>query len=170
MTAGTPLTPVLADLATEFTALAPGDRLQFLVDLADELPEVPAHIAARRDDMEPVTECQSPVFVLVELDGSREPDPMLRGVRVHVRAPAQSPTTRGFAAALCQGLDGVSAAEVLALADDLPDRWGLSGVVSPLRLNGMAGLLRRVKRQVRELTGSVAPAAPPAPSAGPATR
>ncbi|MBK7625136.1 MAG: SufE family protein [Kineosporiaceae bacterium] len=167
---GTPLPPVLADIAEEFGALAPGDRLQMLVDFADELPELPAHIAARRDDMEPVAECQSPVFVLVELDEHERlgdlddpADPTPHGVHVHVRAPAQSPTTRGFAAVLCQGLDGVSAAAVLGLPDDLPDRLGLSGVVSPLRRNGMAGLLRRIKRQVRELTEPAAAVGTPVP-------
>lgn len=147
------LPQVLAEIAAEFTALAPPDRLQLLVDFSEELPALPAHIVARREQMEPVTECQSPVFLLVELDDRRAGT----GVRVHVRAPAQSPTTRGFAAVLCQGLDGVPAEQVLRLPSDLPARLGLTGVVSPLRLHGMGGLLGRLKRQVRELTEAEGP-------------
>jgi cysteine desulfuration protein SufE len=34
--------------------------------------------------------------------------------------------------------------------EDFPLQFGLTKLVSPLRLNGMAGMLTRAKRQVRE--------------------
>ena len=61
-------------------------------------------------------------------------------------------TTRGFAGILREGLDGLPAAELLAVPDDISDRLGLARAVSPLRLRGMAGMLGRIKRQVRERT------------------
>ena len=64
-------------------------------------------------------------------------------------APAESPTTRGFAGILHEGLDGLPAAEVLAVPDDAPYRFGLGEAVSPLRLRGMVAMLSRIKRQVR---------------------
>ena len=36
------------------------------------------------------------------------------------------------------------------MPDDVPDRLGIGAAVSPLRLRGMAGMLARIKRQVRE--------------------
>ena len=64
-------------------------------------------------------------------------------------APAESPTTRGFAGILHEGLDGLPAADVLAVPDDAPYRFGLGEAVSPLRLRGMVAMLSRIKRQVR---------------------
>jgi len=141
-----PLPPALAGLVEEFEALGPGDRLQLLVDLGADLPDLPARVEARRGEMEAVPECQAPVFVLAEVAARR--------VRVHVSAPAHAPTTRGFAAVVHEGLDGATTAEVLAVPDDLPARLGLAEVVSPLRLRGMSGLLRRLKRQVAVASGA----------------
>ncbi len=89
-------------------------------------------------------ECQSPVFLTVEV----EPDDD-RTVHLYFDAPQEAPTTRGFAGILHAGLDGLSAAQVLALPDDAPMRLGLAEAVSPLRLRGMVGMLGRIKRQVR---------------------
>jgi cysteine desulfuration protein SufE len=74
-------------------------------------------------------------------------------VRLHFDAPAEAPTTRGFASILHAGLDGLPAADVLAVPDDVPQRLGLAAAVSPLRLSGMAGMLFRIKRQVRAKAG-----------------
>jgi len=119
------------------------DRLQLLLDFSRELPPLPPELEAHRDAMEPVPECQSPVFLRVDVD----PDS-----RVHLwfDAPREAPTTRGFASILREGLDGLTAPEVLAVPDDVPDRLGIGSAVSPLRLRGMAGMLARIKRQVRE--------------------
>jgi len=70
------------------------------------------------------------------------------------RAPAEAPTTRGFAGILHEGLDGLSAAEVLAVPDDAPMRFGLAEAVSPLRMRGMVAMLGRIKRQVRAKTAA----------------
>ena len=51
---------------------------------------------------------------------------------------------------LSAGLDGLSAAEVLAVPGDVTSRMALAEVVSPLRLRGATALLGRIQRQVRE--------------------
>jgi hypothetical protein len=63
----------------------------------------------------------------------------------------ESPTTRGFASILAQGLDGLSVAEVLAVPDDYPQTIGLTQAVSPLRIRGMSAMLARTKRRLRAL-------------------
>jgi len=94
--------------------------------------------------LERVDECQSPLFLVVEVAEDED-----RSVHLFFHAPAESPTTRGFAGILHEGLDGLPAAEVLAVPDDAPYRFGLGEAVSPLRLRGMVAMLSRIKRQVR---------------------
>jgi len=137
-----PLPPALDELVDDFASVPARDRLQLLLELSDELPPLPDRYAGHAEAMEQVHECQSPLFLAVELDDER---------RVHVffDAPPESPTTRGFAGILHTGLDGLPAEEVLAVPDDAPFRFGLAEAVSPLRLRGMVAMLSRVKRQVR---------------------
>jgi cysteine desulfuration protein SufE len=158
----------LAEIVGDFAELTDPERLQLLLEFSRELPALPARLAEHPELLEPVPECQSPIFVTVEVgpaaaahaaedradngaedgadDGAASPDT----VHLFFSAPAQAPTTRGFAGILAQGLDGLPAAVVLAVPDDVADRLGLTRAVSPLRLRGMAGMLARIKRQVRE--------------------
>ncbi|MGC5628482.1 SufE family protein [Georgenia sp. Z1344] len=140
------LRPALAEIARDLAALAPNDRVQLLVELGDELPGLPQRLVDHPELLEAVRECQAPVHVRAEVDGTGEDAP----VTVHVSAAPQAPVTRGFAGIVVVGLAGATAGEVLAVPADLPTRLGLEDVVSPLRLTGMAGLLARVQRQVAE--------------------
>ncbi|TIH33046.1 SufE family protein [Subtercola vilae] len=119
------------------------ERLQLLLEFSNELPELPPRYAEHPDLFERVVECQSPVFIFVEVGDDNV-------VQLFATAPAESPTTRGFASILAQGLGGLTADEVLAVPDDFPQMLGLSQAVSPLRLRGMSAMLGRTKRQVRE--------------------
>ena len=74
-------------------------------------------------------------------------------VHLFFEAPAEAPTTRGFAAILHAGLDGLDADEVLAVPAEFSTQLGLQDLVSPLRLRGMAAMLARIKRQVRDQRG-----------------
>ncbi len=134
------LPPGLVELVEEFHAVSARDRLQLLLELSDELPALPGRFADHAASMEQVHECQSPLFLAVEVDDDV--------VHVFFDAPPESPTTRGFAGILHAGLDGLSPAEVLAVPDDAPYRFGLAEAVSPLRLRGMLAMLSRIKRQV----------------------
>lgn len=51
---------------------------------------------------------------------------------------------------LAQGLDGLPAAEVLRVPDDMPNQLGLTRALTPLRMRGMTSMLGRIKRQIRE--------------------
>jgi cysteine desulfuration protein SufE len=141
----------LGEIVDDFAAVPERQRLELLLEFSRELPALPPRLAADRGALEPVVECQSPLFLIVELD---EPGSTASPVRLHFDAPAEAPTTRGFASILHSGLDGLSAAQVLAVPDDVPQRLGLAAAVSPLRLSGMAGMLSRIKRQVREKAGA----------------
>lgn len=132
----------LAEIRDDFLALEQNDRLQLLLEFSNELPGLPARYQDHPDLFERVVECQSPVYIFVEVDDA--------GVHLYATAPRESPTTRGFASILAQGLDGLSVDEVLAVPDDFPQTIGLTQAVSPLRIRGMSALLARTKRQLRE--------------------
>lgn len=132
----------LAQIREDFLELEVRDRLMLLLEFANELPELPEQFADHPDLLERVEECQSPVFIFVEVDDGNT-------VNMFATAPPESPTTRGFASILVQGLSGLSADAVLAVPDDYPNSIGLTAAVSPLRIRGMTGMLARVKRQIR---------------------
>ena len=142
MTSST-LNPRLAEIVEDFNSLAGQDRLQLLLEFSDDLPALPERYAGHRDLLEQVPECQSPLFLAVEV----APDD---AVHLFFDAPPEAPTTRGFAGILQAGLDGLDADEVLATPDEFTSQLGLTDLVSPLRLRGMAAMLGRIKRQVRD--------------------
>lgn len=145
----THLPAVLAEIRDEFLDTPEADRLLLLLEFSDELPEVPADVAAHPEMYERVAECQSPVYIHVAVsDGV---------VAMHATAPPEAPTTRGFASILVQGITGLTPEAVLAIPDDYPQTIGLTKAVSPLRIGGMTGMLMRAKRQVRERTGMLPP-------------
>lgn len=138
-----PLPAALAEIRDDFLALEQNERLQLLLEFSRELPELPERYADHPELMERVVECQSPVFIFIEVD---EADI----VHLHATAPPEAPTTRGFASILVQGLAGLTVDEVLAVPADYPLTLGLTQAVSPLRISGMSGMLGRAQRQVRE--------------------
>ncbi|WP_314502295.1 SufE family protein [uncultured Microbacterium sp.] len=131
----------LAEIRDEFLELPEAERLQLLLEFSNELPDVPARYDGHPELQERVAECQSPVYIIVEID-----DDGL--VQMHATAPKEAPTTRGFASILAQGISGLTPDEVLAIPDDFPQSIGLTRAVSPLRIMGMTGMLARAKRQV----------------------
>lgn len=139
----TALPSALEEIRDEFLELAEPDRLQLLLEFSQELPPVPPELEGHPELCERVAECQSPVYIIVEVDADDR-------VTMHATAPREAPTTRGFASILVQGISGLGADDVLAIPDDYPQSIGLTRAVSPLRIAGMTGMLMRVKRQVRQ--------------------
>lgn len=135
-----PLPDALAEIREDFHTIPASERLNLLLEFSDELPAVPERFAD--EPFERVIECQSPVFITSEIEDDT--------VHVYAKAPAEAPTTRGFASILVQGLDGAAVDDVLALSPDFPFDLGITDLVSPLRLRGMVGMLSRIQRQVRE--------------------
>jgi cysteine desulfuration protein SufE len=143
---GATLHPRLQEIVDDFRDVPDKDRLQLLLEFSQDLPPLPDRYAAHRDRMEPVPECQTPLFLAVEVEADET-------VHLFFDAPAESPTTRGFASILHAGLDGLDADEVLATPAEFSSQLGLQDLVSPLRLRGMAAMLARIKRQVRDQRG-----------------
>ncbi|KGI67279.1 SufE family protein [Mycolicibacterium rufum] len=130
----------LAEVVSDFQDVEGQDKLAMLLEFANELPALPSTLEEAA--MEPVPECQSPLFLHVDADDRAH-------VRLYFSAPAEAPTTRGFAAILAAGLDGQSADDILAVPDDFYTDLGLGALISPLRLRGMSAMLTRIKRRLR---------------------
>ena len=119
-------------------------RLELLLDYANKLPELPERFRAARDQgLNRVPECQSPVFLFLEmLDG---------GLLLHADAPREAPTVRRFVSLLSRSLKGASPAEVAALPGDLLDQLGLTEALGMTRMHGLTAMVGRIKRMAGEM-------------------
>jgi cysteine desulfuration protein SufE len=137
--------PSINSLISDFNDLGVQDRLSLLLEYSDNLPELPERYLDHPDLLERVEECQAPIYLFVEVNEDKQ-------VNLFFSAPAEAPTTRGFASVLHEALDGLPAEVVLAVDNNFPDELGLTVAVSPLRMNGMRAMLARIKRQIKEKT------------------
>ena len=144
------LPAALAEIVDDFQALSEPERLQLLLEFSRGLPELPERLQEHPEMLEQVVECQTPLFLAIEAEKHDGGTP--ESVRLFFKAPPEAPTTRGFAGVLHEGLDGLSAAEILAVPDDMPELLGLTRAITPLRMRGMTAMLGRIKRKVSALS------------------
>ncbi len=135
--------PALQEIINEFREAAPRERLDYLLEYAMNLPDLPERLQSSRDGMEQVHECQTPVFLHTEIDQGK--------VAFFLDIPRESPTVRGYAGILVEGFAQATPQAVLDTPDDLYLLLGLQSVISPQRLRGLQALLSYMKRQVRKL-------------------
>jgi len=140
----------LSQIVEMFAGAPKQYRLEALLDLSRRLAPLPPELASHPERMERVPECQTAFFVATQLQDGR--------VTFHFDAPPESPTTRGFAAVLAEGLNGSTVEEVLAVPDDFYVKMGLAELITSLRLRGMGAILARAKRQLIEAANRVASA------------
>ncbi len=136
-------TPELQRIVDLFAGAPKELRLQALLEYSRKVGPLPPDLQGHRDLMEQVPECQTPFFLATRIDDDNR-------VQLHFDVPDEAPTTRGFAGILAAGLNGAKASEVLETPDDFYTKMGLAEVLSSLRLRGMAAILARMKRQVRQ--------------------
>ena len=132
----------LAAIVDEFADLDKHERLELLLDFAEHLPELPTKYQADLDAGEHrVHECQTPVFLWVEVNAGR--------VQIHAHAARESPTVKGFVAILVAAFSGESPEEVLAVKPDLLQRLGLAEALGMSRMRGLTAILGRIRQEVR---------------------
>ncbi len=136
------LPQALADLIAELADCDRQERIEMLIDLARDLPPLPRPLSEEERERIRVRECQSPVFLLVEVRDGR--------VSLHADVPPEAPTVRGFVALLLQGLGQASAADILSLPPDLLQRSGMVEILGMQRLHGLNGVVQRLKSAVAE--------------------
>lgn len=129
----------LQTIVDDFTMMEGEEKLEYLLELAERLPPLPDHLRAKRDEMDVVHECMTPVF----LDAERNSN---GGFHFHFDVSPESPTVRGFAELLRSGLDGVRLDELMAVPAEFYLRLGLQRVLSGQRLNGISAILAHMKK------------------------
>jgi cysteine desulfuration protein SufE len=102
------------------------------------MPPLPEELREKHDTMELIEECMTPVFVKSEIRDGR--------MRFYFDVPRESPTVRGYAAILGEGLEGATPEEVLKVPNDFYQEMGLDKVLTSQRLNGISAILAHMKR------------------------
>ncbi|MCS7002894.1 MAG: SufE family protein [Dehalococcoidia bacterium] len=134
----TSLPPRLAEIVEEFQLAQGREKLELLLEFANTLPPLPDWLQGRRDAMDHVHECMTPVFVFAERRNGL--------IRYHFDIPPDAPTVRGYAAVLAEGLRDLPPETILSVPTDFYQPMGLASVISHQRLNGMIAMMAHLKR------------------------
>jgi len=132
------LPPRLAEIVDDFQYCEGREKLELLLQFAESLPPLPERIAVNQAQMDTVPECMTPVSVTAEIEQG--------GMVFYFVVPEESPTVRGYAAIMAEGLRGASPTQVLNIPADFYLKMGLQTVLSSQRLNGMAAIVAHIKR------------------------
>ncbi|HET9590360.1 MAG TPA: SufE family protein [Anaerolineales bacterium] len=134
-----PLPPKLQEIVDDFASMSREEKIETLVAYAESLPPLPDWLREEREKMDPVPECMTPVFLF----GEEQPD---GGVRFHFDIPPQSPTVRGLASILANGLNGSKPEEILSVPADFFTPMRLEEAITHQRINGFIGVLAHMKQ------------------------
>ncbi len=134
----TALPKSLQDIVDEFRWAEGQEKLELLIQYAEKLPPLPERLKVDGAQLDQVQECMTPVFVQAENHGGK--------MVYHFDVPPESPTVRGYAALMKQGLDQATPEEVLKIPEDFFYEMGLQNVLSYQRLIGMAAILAHMKK------------------------
>jgi cysteine desulfuration protein SufE len=101
------LPEALDEIAQDFAALSARDRLTLLLDFSDGLPGLPERYEGHAEMLERVDECQTPLFLVVEVENAKDPAAWQEAtMRLFFEAPPQAPTTRGSRESCTRGWMG----------------------------------------------------------------
>lgn len=139
--------PTLDTVIRRFEAADRTTRLETLLDYARKLPPIPKRFEAERAlGHNRVPECQTPVFLWVELEDGK--------VRAYADVPRESPTVRGYLSLILKAIDGATPAEVGQIPDDLLERLKLTETLGMMRTQGLTAILGRIKRMTSALAAA----------------
>ncbi|MDX1548813.1 MAG: SufE family protein [Rhodothermales bacterium] len=128
-------------IADDFQMVDDETRLELLLDYAARLPPLPEAYHPLRDrGLNMVHECQSPVFLMVEVKDGR--------VAIHADVPEEAPTARSFTAIMVEAFDGATPDAVAAAPGDVLHRLGLANLLGMQRTRGLSAIYRRIKNEV----------------------
>ena len=136
--------PKLKKIIEEFEWCEGQEKLQLLLEYSEKLPPLPDWLS-KENNMEQIHECMTPVFVHAEKENG--------GMHFYFDVPPESPTVRGYAAILGEGLLGATPEVVIAVPGSFYLDMGLHQVLTTQRLNGIGAILAHIKRlATRELS------------------
>ncbi len=128
----------LREIIEEFEWCEGREKLELLLYYAEKMPPLPSWLAENHESMQQVHECMTPVFVHAEIvDGH---------MQFYFDVPPDSPTVRGYASLLAEGLHDTTPEQVLAVPNDFYLQMKLHNVLTHQRLNGIHAILAYMKR------------------------
>jgi cysteine desulfuration protein SufE len=136
-----PIPPRLQEIVAEFGEAEGQDKLELLLEYSEKMPSLPDWLD-KDSNMEQIHECMTPVFVHAERENG--------GMVYYFDVPPESPTIRGYATILGEGLRGATPEQVVNLPGDFFQDMGLHKVLSHQRLRGISAILAYLKRLARE--------------------
>lgn len=128
----------LQEIIEDFQISEDREKIELLLDFSGRMPALPEWLRSQHDTMESVPECMTPVFMKSILQGGK--------MHFYFDVPDQSPTVRGYAAILAEGVDGATPQQVLGIPNGFFLDMGLEKVLSSQRLNGISAILAHMKR------------------------
>jgi cysteine desulfuration protein SufE len=134
----------LQEIVDDFAMASREEKVEMLIQYAESLPPLPDRLQGERAKMDVVPECMTPVFLI----GEKAPDGSLT---FYFDIPPQSPTVRGLAAILANGLNGTQPAQIISLPADFYAPMNLQEAISYQRLNGFQGVLAHMKQAALRL-------------------
>jgi cysteine desulfuration protein SufE len=133
----------LQEVIAEFSDLEPRERLEMLLDFCEQLPPLPPEYQAQRDaGLHRVHECQTPVFLWVDVEQGR--------IQIHADVAPEAPTVKGFVALLANVLSGAEPQQVADLPADLLQRLGLAEALGMIRSRGLNAIVHRIRHEARQ--------------------
>ncbi|MEY2817002.1 MAG: hypothetical protein RL275_465 [Chloroflexota bacterium] len=129
----------LQEIVDDFASMSREEKLETLIAYAESMPDLPERFQDERSKMEAVPECMTPVFIIAEKDANG-------GIIFFLDIPKQSPTVRGLASILTNGLNGCTLEEIISVPADFYLPMNLQEAVSQQRLNGFVGVLAHMKQ------------------------
>lgn len=128
----------LQEIVDDFASMSREEKLEMLIAYAESFPDLPERFQEERSKMGPVPECMTPVFIIAEKENN--------GIQFHLDIPKQSPTVRGLASILTNGLNSCTLEEILSVSADFYTPMNLHEAVSQQRINGFIGVLAHMKQ------------------------
>ncbi|MBI2331226.1 MAG: SufE family protein [Chloroflexi bacterium] len=129
----------LQEIVDDFASMSREEKLETLIAYAESMPDLPERFQEERSKMEAVPECMTPVFIIAEKDSNG-------GIVFHLDIPKQSPTVRGLASILTNGLNGCTLEEIISVPAEFYLPMNLQEAVSQQRIIGFMGVLAHMKQ------------------------
>ena len=132
----------LEAIATEFAELEPRERLELLLEYADNLPPLPAGLQAEADRAaHRIAECQTPVFIWANVVDGR--------VRLAAEVAPEAPTVKGFVSILIDLFADAPVEQALALDGNVVQRLGLLEALGMMRMRGLQAMQFYIRNRIR---------------------
>lgn len=128
----------LAEIIEDFSFCVGREKLEYLLQFAENMPPLPDWVLEKKGEMDQVHECMTPVFIYADEKDGR--------LTYYFDVPEESPTVRGYAGIMHEGVKDLPIEKVLKIPNDFYLEMGLQDVITGQRLNGLTAILAHMKK------------------------